>query len=164
MYLSSEGSFGLRRSCTEVRRPTFWWFCAKNPGIPPQMHRKGDYTHLVNFLRLLVACRRLSSSEGAPAGFWEVFCAKLRPRGRCQAQEQRTPTAVPTAVGVQKTETWLGLPKHNYYRKYIATREIPTCRRAGSALLTMCYANSHAAIMDSTCTELPRGPWGTGGV
>ena len=28
MYIiCSEGSFGLRRSCTEVRRPTFRWFC-----------------------------------------------------------------------------------------------------------------------------------------
>ena len=62
----------------------------------------------------LVACRRLSSSEGAPAGFWEVFCAKPRPRGRCQVQEWRVPAAVPTAAGVQKTETWLGLPKPNY--------------------------------------------------
>ena len=51
MYLSSEGNFGLRRSCTEVRRPTFWWFCA-NPGIPPQIPQKRDYTHSVNFLRL----------------------------------------------------------------------------------------------------------------
>ena len=32
------------------------------------------------------------------------------------------PAAVPTAVGVQKTETWLGPPKH--YRKYIATSTI----------------------------------------
>ena len=43
----------------------------------------------------LVACRRLSSSEGALAGNWEVFCAKTRSRWRCQAQERRTPTAVP---------------------------------------------------------------------
>ena len=82
--------------------------------------------------------------------------------GRCQAQERRTPAAVPTAVGVQKTETWLGPPKH--YRKYIATREIPTCRGAGSALFTMCYVGAHAAIMESTCTELALGPWVTGGV
>ena len=59
---SSEGNFGLRRSCTEVRRPTFWRFCV-NPEIPPQMPKKGDYTHL------LVVCRGLSSSEGATAGF-----------------------------------------------------------------------------------------------
>ena len=92
MHLSSEASFGLRRSCTEVRRPTFWWFCV-NPGIPPQMPQKGDYTRLVNFLRL-------SSIyiKGAPAGFREVFCAKPRSRGRFQAQERRKPAAVPTAV------------------------------------------------------------------
>ena len=60
----------------------------------------------------LVACsRRLSSSEAAPAGFWEVFCAKPRSRGRFQAQERRTPAVVPTLLlavvvvvgGVQKT-------------------------------------------------------------
>ena len=28
----------------------------------------------------------------------------------------------------------------------------------------MCYANAHAAIMESTCTELTRRPWITGGV
>ena len=48
-------------------------------------------------------------------------------------------------------------------KKYIATREIPTCRRAGSALCTMCYVDVHAAIMVSTCTELAWGPWVTGG-
>ena len=73
------------------------------------------------------------------------------------------PAAVPTAVGVQKTETWLGPPKH--YRKYIATREISTCCPGEkSAVFTMCYANAHAAIGQSTCTELTRGPWVTGGV
>ena len=48
------------------------------------------------------------------------------------------PAAVPTAVGVQKTETWLGPP---HYRKYIATREISTCPGERSAVFTMCYAN-----------------------
>ena len=109
-------------------------------------------THIKSTFFGLVACRRLSSSEGAPAGFWEVFCAKPRSRGRCQAQERRTPSAVPTAAGVQKTETWLGPPKH--YQKYIATREIPTCGGAGSALFTMCYVDAHAAMIESTCTEL----------
>ena len=71
------------------------------------------------------------------------------------------PAAVPTAVGVQKTETWLG-PRH--YRKYIATREISTNPGENSAVFTMCYANAHAAIGQSTCTELARGPWVTGGV
>ena len=51
MHISSEGSFGFRRSCTEVRRPTFWWFCV-NPGTLPQMPQKGDYRLLANFLRL----------------------------------------------------------------------------------------------------------------
>ena len=45
------------------------------------MPQKCDYRHLVDFHRLSTACRRLSSSEGAPAGFWEVFCAKSRSRG-----------------------------------------------------------------------------------
>ena len=60
------------------------------------------------------------------------------------------------AVGVQKTETWLGPP---HYQKYIATREISTCPGEKSAVFTMCYANAHAAIGQSTCTELARGPW-----
>ena len=34
------------------------------------MPQKGDYTHVDNFLRL--SSRRLSSSEGAPAGVGEV--------------------------------------------------------------------------------------------
>ena len=53
--------------------------------------------------------------------------------------------------------------KHNS-QKYIATREISTCRGERSAVFTMCYANAHAAIVQSTCTELARGPWVTGGV
>ena len=69
------------------------------------------------------------------------------------------PAAVPTAVGVRKTETWLGPP---HYRIYIATREISNCRGDLSVVLTMSYANAHAAIMESTCTELARGPWVTG--
>ena len=101
MYLSSAGSFGLRTSCTEVRRPTFWWLCV-NPGILPQMPQKGDCTQSTFFG--LVACKRVSSSEGAPAGFWGVFCSKPRSRGRCHAQERRTPADVPIAVGVHKTE------------------------------------------------------------
>ena len=28
----------------------------------------------------------------------------------------------------------------------------------------MCYADAHAAIIESTCIELPRGPWSTGHV
>ena len=73
------------------------------------------------------------------------------------------PAAVPTAaaVGVQKTETWLGPP---HYRKYIATREISPCLGEKSTVFTMCYAYAHAAIGQSTCTELARGPWVTGGV
>ena len=59
-------------------------------------------------------------------------------------------------LGVQKTETWLGPPKH--YRKHIAIREMSTCRGAGSALFTMYYVDAHATIMESTCTELARGP------
>ena len=109
MYLSSKGSFGLRRSCTEVRQPTFWWFCV-NPGIPPQMPQKGaGYIHLVNFHRLK------SIQKVVP---FRGFSSRVS-RGRCQAQERRTPAAVPTAVGVQRRETWLGPPYHN--RKYIAT-------------------------------------------
>ena len=154
MYLSSEGSFGLRRSCTEeeVRRPTFWWFCV-NPGIPPQMPQKVT-THIYITFFSLVACRRLSSSEGAPAGVGEVCWAKPRSRRRYQAQERSLPAAVPTAAW---RETWLGLTKHNS-RKYIVTREISTSLGSLSAVFIMCYANAHAAIGQLTCTELARGP------
>ena len=75
--------------------------------------------------------------------------------------KSREPAAVPTAVEVQKTETWLGPP---HYRKRIATREISPYPGERSAVFTMCYANAHAAIGQSTCTELARGPWVTGGV
>ena len=64
---------------------------------------------------------------------------------------EHLPAAVPTAVGVQKREAWLGPPKH--YRKYIAPREILTYRGDLSAVFTMCYANAHAAILESTYTE-----------
>ena len=70
------------------------------------------------------------------------------------------PAVVPTAAW---RETWLGLTKHNS-RKYIATRDISTCRGRKSAVFTMCYATTHPAIGQSTCTELARGPWVTGGV
>ena len=48
-------------------------------------------------------------------------------------------------IGVQKTEIWLGTPKH--YRKYIAASEIPTYRGAGSVLFTMCHVDAHAVIV-----------------
>ena len=54
MYLYSEGSFGLRKSCTEVRRPTLWpcrGFVQKKRESHHKCHR-GDYTHLIDFLRL----------------------------------------------------------------------------------------------------------------
>ena len=73
------------------------------------------------------------------------------------------PAAIPTAVGVQKTETtWLGPPL--YYRKHIATREVSPYPGEKSAVFTVCYANAHAAIGESTCTKLARGLWVTGGV
>ena len=67
---------------------------------------------------------------------------------------------VPTATW---RETWLGPTKHKS-RKYIATREISTCRGEKSAVFTMCYANTHAAIVQSTRIELARGAWATGAV
>ena len=70
------------------------------------------------------------------------------------------PAGVPTAAW---RETWLGPTKHNP-RQYIATREISTCRGEKFAVFIMCYANAHAAIVHSTCNELARGPWVTGGV
>ena len=54
--------------------------------------------------------------------------------------------AVLTAVGVQKTETWLGPP---HYRKYIDTREISPCPGEKSSVFTVCCANAHAAIGQS---------------
>ena len=82
-------------------------------------------------------------------------------RRRYQAQERSIPAAVPTSAW---REIWLGPIKHNS-GKYIATRKISTCRGEKSAVFnTMCYANAHAAIVESTCSELARGPWVTGGV
>ena len=54
MYLCSEGSFGLRRPCTEVRPPTFW-LCrgfVQSRGIPPQLPQKGDF-YLFIFISLI---------------------------------------------------------------------------------------------------------------
>ena len=68
-------------------------------------------------------CRRSSARNRGPGG--DV---------RLKSGE---PAAVPTAVGVHKTEIWLGPP---HYRKYIATREISTCPGEKSAVFTMCYA------------------------
>ena len=48
--------------------------------------------------------------------------------------------------------------------KIYCHKEISTCRGEKSAVFTMCYANAHAAIVHSTCNELARGPWVTGGV
>ena len=53
-------------------------------------------------------------------------------------------------------ETWLG-PTKDFSRKYIATRDISTCRGRQSAVFIMYYANAHAAIGQPTCTELARG-------
>ena len=43
--------------------------------------------------------------------------------------------------------------------EYIATREISTSLGPKSAVFTMCYANAHPEIGQSTCTELAWGPW-----
>ena len=51
MYLCLVESFGLRRSCTEVQRPTFFVVLCKL-GNPTTNATEGDYTHLDNFLRL----------------------------------------------------------------------------------------------------------------
>ena len=87
-----------------------------------------------------------------------------RSRGRCQAQERRKPAAVPTAAGVQKTETWLGPPKHNY-RKCIDTREIPTLE----AGICVVYHVLRRSTRGDNGVYLHRAaprlwPWGTGGV
>ena len=70
-----------------------------------------------------------------------------------QAQERSVPGSVRTAIW---RETWLG-PTKDFSRKYIATREISTCRGRQSAVFIMYYANAHAAIGQPTCTELARG-------
>ena len=80
--------------------------------------------------------------------------------GGYQAQERSIPAAVLTAAW---RETWLGPTKLNSSRKYIATREISTSLGPKSAVFTMYYAIAHPAIGQSTCTELARGPWVTGG-
>ena len=157
MYLCSEGSFGLRRSCTEVQRPTFW--LCRGFIQTRESHRKSHRkmtTHILSTFFGLVACRRLSFSEGAPPG---VLGGLLSKTAVSEAISGSIPAAVPTAAW---RETWLGPAKHNS-RKYIATREI-SLRGEKYAVFTMCYANAHAAIVQSTCTELTRGPWATGSV
>ena len=125
------------------------------------MPQKGEYTHLVKFLwlnsiykfvlfgvcssKVLGGLLRKTAVSGAMSG----------------SRAENICCCFYCCKGVQKTGTWLGPPKPN--RKYTAKREISTCRGDLSAVFTMCYANVHAAIMESTCTELAERPWFTGG-
>ena len=106
-------------------------------GIPPQMPQKRS-RHMQTTFFGLVTRRRLSSSEGAPEGVGEVCWAKPRSRRRYQAQERSIPGSVRTAAW---QETWFG-PTKDFSRKYIATREISTCRGRQSAMFIMYYANA----------------------
>ena len=81
--------------------------------------------------------------------------AKNRGLGGDVRLKSGEPTDIPTAVGIQNAETWYGLP---HYRKCIDTRNMSTCSGEKSAVFLMCYASAHAAIGQSTCTELARGP------
>ena len=103
MYISSKESIGLRRSCTEVRRPSFWWFSEK-PGIPPQVPQKGDYTHLVNFLRLS-SILKIVLFGGCSSRVLGGLLRKTAVSGVMSgSRAENTCAAVPTAAGVQKTE------------------------------------------------------------
>ena len=52
----------------------------------------------------------------------------------------------------------------DHQSRTIATRDIPTCPQAESALFTTGYAQAHVPSIDDTFTELARGLWGIGGV
>ena len=68
------------------------------------------------------------------------------------SRAEGTHIAAPTAVGVQKTKTWLGQPKQNYCHKR-ETRSINLSCKAGSALFTRSCAHAHVFFMVDTCTE-----------
>ena len=72
-------------------------FCANNPGIPPQMSQKGDYTHLVDFLRLS-SMQKVVLFGGCSNRGLEGLVRNSRSRRRYQAQERSIPAAVPTAL------------------------------------------------------------------
>ena len=83
MYLYSRAGFGLQRSCTEVRRPTFWWFCV-NPGIPPQVPQKVTFFFFFfffSFISLIAdgphhyhpACGHKGSSHLSPVHALQFF-------------------------------------------------------------------------------------------
>ena len=80
-------------------------------------------------------------------------------RGNARLMSGMTPAAVPTAVGVQKTETWLGPPKQNYCHK----------RDTNLPWSWICFVyhglcTRTCAFLDDTCAKLVRGPWEIGDV
>ena len=132
------------------------------PGNLPQMPEKGDYTHLVNFLRLS-SMSKVVLFEGCSSRILGGLLCKTSVSGAMsRSRAGDTCCCSYCCRRTENGETWLGPPKH--YRKYIATREISTCRGDLSAVFTMCYANAHATILESTGTERARGPWVTGDV
>ena len=133
------------------------------PGNPTTNDTEGDYTHYLNILLRLSSMYKVFLFGRCSSRDLGGLLRKNAVSGRCQAQERRTCCCSYCCSRNTETETRLGPPKH-YHRKYIATREISPCPGKKSAVFTMCYANAHAAIGQSTCTELPRGPWVTRGV
>ena len=107
MYLSPEGIFGLRRSCTAVRRSEFWL----SEGFVQTRHKAtdGDYIqHLVHFLRR--HCMQKVVLLGG--SFTRVLISLLLKTAVSGAmpglRAEDTHAAAPTAVGVIKEpQTWL---------------------------------------------------------
>ena len=162
MYLSSEGSFGLRRSCTEIRRPTFW-LCrgfVQTRESHHKCHRKvTTHIYLENFLRLS-SMQKIVLFRGCSSRGWGGLLSKTTVSETISGSR-----AIHTCccsyycmagdlARVDQAQSDFSLNS----RKYIATREISTTLGHLSAVFTICYANAHAAIVQPTYTELARGP------
>ena len=104
-----------------------------------------------------------SSSEGAPAGLWEVLLRKTAVSGAMSGSRAEdtcfTPASVPTAAGVEKRR--LGLDRQSTTIENILRQEIYQLLVAGDLRCLPWATQMHTR---STCTESPRGPWGTEGV
>ena len=130
-----------------------------NPGIPPQMPQKGDSRHLVDFLWLSSMSKVVLFRECSSRGLGGLLSKVAVSEAISGSRAVHTCCCSYCCMAGD-----LARADQASSRKYIATREISTCRGRKSAVFTMCYASAYLAIAQSTCTELARGPWVTGGV
>ena len=75
--------------------------------------------------------------------------------GRCQAQERRTPAAVPTVVRVRN------LARTAKTEQFLPDIYIILSSR-GICVVYLGCAHAHVLPIGDTCTELAQGPWGIG--